>query len=225
MIRWARLTWQAEDPASLARDLARRLGIRSRPGGLAPRARLLDLGSALLEVRPWVSEGPDDPPRRGGRLMLEPVPGGDPDPVAGAAAPLRLLGLGWSTVELDRAASELELWLGPPAAGNPRPDPHLGATAIVRAGAGLPGDWTVLLEPATEGGAAASLARDGEGPCALYLRPATGLDAWLDGGREPRDGPFGRQVLLPGPFTGPFVIVTEGLEPSVEASPPGTIGA
>ena len=224
MIRWARLTWQAEDPASLARDLARRLGIPSRSGGMVPRARLLDLGNALLEVRPWVREGPDDPPRRGGRLLLEPVPGGDADPQPAPGAPLHLLGLGWSTVELGRAASELEPWLGPPAAGNPGSDPNLGATAVVRAAAGLPGDWTVLLEPATEGGAAASLARDGEGPCALYLRPALGLSAWLDGAREPRVGPFGRQVLLPGPFTGPFVIVTEGLEPAVEESPPGTIG-
>src|SRR4029079_9859029 len=161
------------------------------PGGLAPRARLLDLGNALLEVRPWVSEGPDDPPRRGGRLMLEPVPGGDSDPVAGAGAQLRLIGLGWSTVELDRAASELEPWLGPPAAGNPRPDPHLGATAIVRPGAALPGDWTVLLEPATEGGTAASLARDGEGPCALYLRPAPGLHASLRGPRTTPGDPSG----------------------------------
>jgi len=191
---------------------------------MVPRARLLDLGNALLEVRPWVREGPDDPPRRGGRLLLEPVPGGDADPQPAPGAPLHLLGLGWSTVELGRAASELEPWLGPPAAGNPGSDPNLGATAVVRAAAGLPGDWTVLLEPATEGGAAASLARDGEGPCALYLRPALGLSAWLDGAREPRVGPFGRQVLLPGPFTGPFVIVTEGLEPAVEESPPGTIG-
>jgi len=225
VIRWARLTWQAEDAASLARDLARRLGVRSRPGGMVPGARLLDLGNALLEVRPWVREGPDDEPRRAGRLMLEPVPGGEADPVPAAGAPLRLLGVGWSTVELDRAASDLEPWLGPPAAGNPSADPHLGATAIVRAASGLPGDWTVLLEPATEGGAAASLARDGEGPCALYLRPAEGLDRWLDDTRTPRDGPFGRQVLLPGSFTGPFVIVTEGLEPPVGAPPPGTIGA
>jgi hypothetical protein len=224
-MRWARLTWQAEDPASLARDLARRLGVRSRPGGMVARARLLDLGNAILEVRPWVREGPDDQPRRGGRLLLEPVPGGDPEPVPAPGAPLRLLGLGWATVELERAEAELEPWLGPPAPGNPRTDRHLGATALVRTGAGLPGDWTVLLEPATEGGAAASLARDGEGPCALYLRSARGLDAWLDGSREVRDGPFGRQVLLPGPFTGPFVIVTEGVVPAAGGSSPGTIGA
>ncbi len=191
-----------------------------------PRARLLDLGNALLEVRPWVSEGPDDAPRRGGRLMLEPVPGGDAGP--GARRRGRRCACSASAGRPSSWTGRRPSWSRGSGRRRPAtrvPIPHLGATAIVRAGAGLPGDWTVLLEPATEGGAAASLARDGEGPCALYLRPAKGLDAWLDGGREPRDGPFGRQVLLPGPFTGPFVIVTEGLEPSVEASPPGTIGA
>ena len=88
----------------------------------------------------------------------------------------------------------------------------------------------VLLEPSTEGRAAASLARDGEGPCALYLRPAGGLDAWLDAAREGgvtasarRDGPFGAQVLLAGSPAGPHVIVTEGRTPVSAAAEAGTI--
>ena len=141
-----------------------------------------------------------------------------------------LVGLGWCTVELDRAESELDPWLGPRPSGVPPgvevdadglgTDEHLGARVRLREGAGLPGAWMVLLEPSTEGRTAASLARDGEGPCALYLRPAVGLDAWLDAARgrgvtasSQRDGPFGVQVLLAGSPAGPHVIVTEGRTP------------
>ena len=224
MSDFARLTWQAEDPGAFAASLGTRLGVRPRPGGLGAGAWLLRRGSAALEVRPWIREGPTDDPRPSGRLMLEPVPDGEPTLEPVASDPVVLVGLGWATVELDRAQSELGPWLGPRAAGNPWVDAQLGATAVLQRGAGLPGLWTVLLEPSTEGGTAASLARDGEGPCALYLRPAGGLEPWLDAVREALDGPFGRQVLLPGPFTGPFVIITEGTEPAVEAAPPGPIG-
>ena len=207
-----------------------------------PGARLLRLGSCLLEVRPWVREGPDDDPRPAGRLLLEPVPDGEdalPAPEA-AAAPLVLTGLGWGTVELDRAEDELSMWLGPGPAAPPDgvtpdgdghlPDEQLGARARLRASGGLPGAWTVLLEPSSEGRAAAALARDGEGPIALYLRPAAGLDAWLARAGasgvtagSPRAGPFGPQVLLPGAMTGPHVVVTEGREPVSAAPPAGTI--
>jgi hypothetical protein len=142
---------------------------------------------------------------------------------------MELHGVAWATVDLDRAETELELWLGS-RAGGPVEDEHLGARGRVRAGAGLPGSWTVLLEPSTEGRAAASLARDGEGPCAIYLRPAAGLEAWLGAARAegptagaPREGPFGAQVLLAGPPTGPHLIVTEGRTPVPGAPPPGTI--
>jgi len=254
MSLWARLTWQAKDPSALAGELARRLLVPARPGGLVTGARLLRLGNAELEVRPWIREGPEDGPRTAGRLMLEPVPNGEeaPGPApAGSPDPLVLLGLGWATVELDRAEAELDMWLGPPppavgedaaaATGGAPPgdgrdvavppvDEHLGAHARLREAAGLPGSWTVLLEPSTEGRAAASLARDGEGPCALYLRPADGLDAWADAARERgvtvsgrRDGPFGAQVLLASAPAGPHVIVTEGRSPVSSPAPAGTI--
>jgi hypothetical protein len=83
----------------------------------------------------------------------------------------------------------------------------------------------------TEGRLAASLARDGEGPCALYLRPAAGLDPWLAaaGARgtsvsRVAVGPFGRSVLVPGAaVAGPHVIVVEAREPSMRAAVPSTI--
>jgi hypothetical protein len=240
MTLWARLTWQAKDPVALAAELARRLSVPARPGGLVTGARLLELGGAVLEVRPWLREGPDDRPRAAGRLVLEPVPGGEEPPAGPGGATMVLAGLGWCTVELDRAEHELEPWIGArpaaPATGVDADaeglvaDEHLGARARLREGAGLPGAWMVLLEPATEGRAAASLARDGEGPCALYLCPAAGLDAWLEAARAAgvtagslRDGPLGRQALLAGSPSGPHVIVTEGRMPVSSEPVAGTI--
>ena len=244
MTLWARLTWQAKDPAAIAGELARRLSVAIRPGGLVPGARRLGLGTAELEVRPWIREGPGDDPRAAGRLVLEPVPNGEEPPAAVGigAEPLELVGLGWCTVDLEQAESDLDPWLGPRPSGPPPgmdfdaaglwADEHLGARALLREGAGLPGEWMVLLEPSTEGRTAASLARDGEGPCALYLRPAVGLDAWLDAAREGgvtasshRDGPFGVQVLLAGNPAGPHVIVTEGRTPVSAAAEAGTIAS
>ena len=229
MTLWARLTWQAADAATLARELGELLGVAPRPGGLVRGAFLLRLGGCDLEVRPWIPEGPDDMPRREGRLMLEPVPNGEAAPEPAPGDPVVLHALGWATVELDRAEAELDPWLGPPAPGpRERADPQLGARLRLRAGAGLPGTWTALAEPSTEGRTAASLARDGEGPFALYLRPAGGLQAWLAGDQAgsvgaTADGPFGAQGLVRGGFTGPQVLVTEGLDPSEPGPTPGTI--
>jgi hypothetical protein len=94
----------------------------------------------------------------------------------------RLLGLGWATIELDRAAVELGRLLpgelvgdgtarreapGPTWQDAPR-DTILGASARRSAWPGAPGS-IVLLEPDTEGRLAATLARFGEGLAALYL--------------------------------------------------------
>jgi hypothetical protein len=241
MTLWARLTWQTKDPAAVAGELAHRLSVAIRPGGLVPGARRLGLGVAELEIRPWVREGPGDEPRTAGRLVLEPVPNGEEPPLPGTAMdPLELVGVGWCTVDLERSEMELDPWLGPrprvPAPGMDLDaaglwaDEHLGARAILRQGSGLPGEWMVLLEPSTEGRTAASLARDGEGPCALYLRPAVGLDAWLEAAHASgvsvgghRDGPFGVQALLAGSPAGPHVIVTEGRTPVSAAAEAGTI--
>jgi len=159
--------------------------------------------------------------------LASPVPKlSDP---ADADLSLELAGIAWATVDLDRAARELGPWLRaehaprhaepmplrvrPNRAGShtdaldpvsrPTPEPHLGARAIVRATNGLPGEAIVLAEPTTEGRLAASLARHDEGPVALYLRPAAGLDAWVGAARARqvsvsarRDGPLGPQVLV-----------------------------
>jgi hypothetical protein len=238
----ARLTWQAAEPAVLAGTLGRRLGIAAEPGGLVDGAHLLRLGPYLLEVRPWSREGPDDRPRTAGRLVLEPVPEVE-EPLAPEPAPaagMSLHGLGWGTVELARAEGELDMWLAPAPAAPPEgvvpdaagdlADETLAARARLRAGGALPGRWMALLEPAAEGRAAAALARDGEGPIALYLRPEAGLDAWLERARasgvtasSPRAGPFGPQVLLQGARTGPHVLVTEGRDPVSGGPPAGTI--
>ena len=75
----------------------------------------------------------------------------------------------------------------------------------------------VLLEPTTEGRIAGSLVRDGEGPCALYVHPAGGLDPWLERARERgvgtsavEAGPFGRAVLVAGsPVAGPHLLIVD----------------
>ena len=101
-------------------------------------------------------------------------------------AGLRLIGIGWGTVELERAAEELANAFA--AARLPTPDwapatrdAHLGASAWVGATAwfgaqgaprGLDGPEmpsVVLLEPDTEGRLAATLARFDEGVAAIYL--------------------------------------------------------
>ena len=243
-MRWARVTWQVPDPATFAPALAARLGTTARAGGgLGPDAWTIDLGSALLEVRPWLRESPTDHPLPGGRLVLEPVGGGEPAPEDGDATddalmattrPLRLAGLGWATVELDRAADELGMWLGeaPDPDAPDAPDPLLGARARVREAGGLPADAVLLLEPSTEGRLAASLARDGEGPAALYLRPAAGLRAWAADARTRgvtlsarRFGPLGGSVLLAGtPVAGPHLVIVDTPAARASRTPPaGTI--
>ncbi|HEY5628055.1 MAG TPA: hypothetical protein VIR16_00960 [Candidatus Limnocylindrales bacterium] len=226
--RWARLTWQAGHPRALAEELARRLGVEPEPveGG----AWRFGLGGEALDVVPWRREGAGDNPAAEGRLMFEPIDGGgdppDPDPFA----PLCLVGVAWSTVELDRAEAEMDPWLYPSDAalgdGDAEDDPHLGARTRLRRSASLPGDTLVLAEPGTEGRLAGSLARDGEGPCALYLRPAEGLDVWVPAARDRgvrvsarRLGPLGRAVLLPGRgIAGPHLLIVDAPAAATRAS-------
>jgi hypothetical protein len=157
--------------------------------------------------------------------------GAERDPwVAG----LRLVGIGWGTVELERAAEELSNAFA--TARLPQPDwapanrdAHLGATAWVGAtgwfGAeGAPRGLDVpempaivLLEPDTEGRLAATLARFDEGVAAIYLAAPSDPPSDVTPGTyafdsarvgAPAPGPLGAgRMLLARPAWGPHIIV------------------
>ena len=174
---WARLTWQADDPERLAADLARRLGRRRR--GTTGRSGLRDPpGNATLEVVPWRRESPSDDPLPGGRLVFEGVPGGLAKPAPAELPPFVLIGVGWATVELDRAETELAEWLAGEAAGTRRrrrrPDPRRPGAAAAALTA-CPGEEIVLLEPTTEGRLAArsSVTARGRARCTCDRRAAS----------------------------------------------------
>jgi hypothetical protein len=225
--RWARLTWQAGDPAAWSKTLGERLGLKAKR--LEGGAFRFDLGGEPLDIVPWQREGPKDEPSAEGRLVFEPISGGGAAPSARAKAALALAAVAWSTVELDRAEADLDPWLAPADTavgdGDALADPHLGAHARRRRTAALPGGTIVFSEPSTEGRLAASLARDGEGPCALYLEAATGLAAWVAEARARhvqvsarRPGPLGPAVLVAGrTVAGPHILVVEPRETSTIA--------
>jgi hypothetical protein len=93
----------------------------------------------------------------------------------------RTLGIGWATVELERAASELGASLGLPAnawelaardqllGARALLGPHLGSRLGSAPGPDAGGPRLLVLEPDTEGRLAASLARHGEGVAAVYV--------------------------------------------------------
>ena len=125
-------------------------------------------------------------------------------------AELPVVGIGWATVELDRAAGDLaELGSFEPATR----DANLGATAR----RGRPGDRArpalILLEPDTEGLLAAGLARFGEGVLTAYLGPLERADV-DDTPRlgPPRPGPLGPARLVIGRERwGPNILVLAGV--------------
>jgi hypothetical protein len=125
--------------------------------------------------------------------------------------------VGWATVELDRAASELasELGLLPSAFVPADESETLGASCRV-ADAVLPGGPALaILEPSTEGRLAATLARLGEGPAAVWFHADEEIVA---GTSATRPGPFGpERLLLGGPVHGPHRLLV--------ATEPGTIRA
>ena len=98
-----------------------------------------------------------------------------------------LIGVGWMTVEIDRAAAEIGLTVS--AAPD---DAALGAWC--RSTAGPDGVTVVLLEPATEGRLAWSLARLGEGPYVDLVGRRPSIDRLPVLG--PSSGPLGPVRLL-----------------------------
>lgn len=140
-----------------------------------------------------------------------------------SSLPGRAIALGWATVDLDRAVEELGNALGLPSGrfALALDSRLLGARCRV-ADAVLPdGSAFAVLEPTTEGRLAATLARLGEGPAAIWLattadrRPgavATERDGTFS---APYDGPFGPERLIRGgPVHGPHRLLV---------GPPGTI--
>lgn len=122
---------------------------------------------------------------------------------------LPLAGIGWATVELDRAARELAAIASFEAA--PR-DAALGATARRSPIGDRTRPAIVLLEPDTEGLLAATLARFGEGVGFVYLGPLDRADV-DDTPRlgPPRPGPLGPARLVIGrPRWGPHALVLAG---------------
>ena len=91
----------------------------------------------------------------------------------------RVVGRGWATVELERAARELADSLAPDAAFEAAPRSVILGARCLRGRARHHGedddgaDWIVLLEPDTEGRLAAFLARSGEGWAATWTTPTS----------------------------------------------------
>jgi len=148
--------------------------------------------------------------------------------MSGSARP-HVHAIGWATVELDRAAAELQGLLAAGASFAPAPDCELlGARCRVAAlgehalgeqarsvagsnagaAASLPATarFVVLLEPSTEGRMANTLARHGESWCATWITEDAGADpaATLPRRTSERAGPFGpERLILDSAFGGP----------------------
>jgi hypothetical protein len=123
--------------------------------------------------------------------------------LGGSAARARAIAIGWATVDLERAEAAFGLDFE-----DAPPDGLLGAK--VRVAARDDGPALVLLEPDTEGLLAASLARLGEGPLAVWF------EVGIDDGRLERagSGPFGSERLIAGdPRHGRFVFTVGPIAP------------
>ena len=124
---------------------------------------------------------------------------------------LRPLAIGLATVELERAVATLNAQQ-PDLRFTPAADDELlGGRCLVAAVAadeGI-GSRVVLLEPSTEGLLAASLARHGEGPAAVYgLLDADGPGERLLSTRAQGPLGWGRLVLGRSRF-GPHVVILD----------------
>jgi hypothetical protein len=125
----------------------------------------------------------------------------------GVAAAARPLAIGWATVEAERAERELAEALGVSIGvfADAPDDPLLGARC--RTAQGGPASFVTVLEPATEGRLAWSLARLGEGPLVVWLALA---DLPVEGLSAPADGPFGPERLVVGaPRDGRHVLLLD----------------
>ena len=153
------LRWLARAPRP--DDLAHRAAPRIRlPVGRAGETQLRLADDTLRFVA-------DDEVRGEGRLVLVPGRGRAHSGRGGSHdtdGDLCVLGLGWATVDTQRAATEFVKALDLPAtATSVDRDRLVGAYAHQLLDARFPGGRLVILEPSTESRLAASLARDGKG--------------------------------------------------------------
>jgi hypothetical protein len=142
---------------------------------------------------------------------------------AAASTGGHVIGVGWATVELDRAILELSAGLGIAADhfADATASVGLGATCLVARSVLAGGVSLVLVEPNTEGRLAGTLARHGEGPVAVWLAIDGRADSSPALGTAPPTsralaGPFGLERLILGPIHGPHLFLIER---------PGTIRA
>jgi len=109
---------------------------------------------------------------------------------------LQVIGVGWATVDLERAAGEIgpAVGIGPNGFADAPDSVALGARCLVAPGVLGPGRIAVvILEPSTEGRLAGHLARHDEGPAVVWLA-GSGPDSNGDAaGRTP--GPFGPEAI------------------------------
>jgi hypothetical protein len=123
---------------------------------------------------------------------------------------LSIVGIGWATVELDRAANELS---GVGTFEVVARDAALGAAARRARKHDRTRPALILLEPDTEGLLAAALARFGEGVRVIYLGPLDRADV-DDTPRlgPPRPGPLGPvRIVIGRPPWGPHTLVMAGV--------------
>lgn len=114
-----------------------------------------------------------------------------------------VIALGWATVDLDRAGSELGAALDIAFTATDG-SIHLGC-ACRRSRTLVDGVVIVLLEPTTEGRLAATLARHGEGWAATWIRDASPSGPASGTPRSAaRTGPLGiERLVLGGSTSGP----------------------
>ena len=147
------------------------------------------------------------------------------DRMAGSDPSLTPIALGWATVDLARAEHAFrDALAGFTGATEDRPDDILLGARCRLIRTDLPGVAIVLLlEPFTEGRLAASLARHGEGPAAIWLLEEPARDPSASAASlpvvqrsSPAQGPLGTEVLLrDGVQTGPYRLLV--------VAEPGTI--
>ena len=190
-----RLEWRTPDAPGTAMRLASVVGghvDQQEPGGEAPRGPGLIVPLVGGEVVVVPDEGPD-------RLVLGTLsPAPDADPAAALRGAPVLLGVGWATVDADRALPAIAAAVGvePGAFRSVSGDESLGAAAHVGRIGSLA---VVVLEPSTEGRVAAALARVGEGPCAIYVSTSSPAAT--------QPGPLGPAIVtMADRRWGPFVV-------------------